>query len=48
MARARNLNRDKAFQLWKESDGSRLLKDIAEELVSLQTQLESGKRTTNG
>lgn len=32
MARARNLNRDKSFQLWKESDGSRLLKDIAEEL----------------
>ena len=32
MARARNPNRDKAFQLWKESDGSRLLKDIAEEL----------------
>ncbi|MFX0110479.1 phage terminase small subunit [Bacillus pumilus] len=32
MARARNPNRDKAFQLWKESDGRRLLKDIAEEL----------------
>lgn len=32
MARARNPNRDKAFQLWKESEGSRLLKDIAEEL----------------
>ncbi|MDQ0816059.1 uncharacterized protein YjcR [Bacillus pumilus] len=32
MARARNPNRDKAFQLWKESDGSRLLKDIAGEL----------------
>lgn len=32
MARTRNPNRDKAFHLWKESDGSRLLKDIAEEL----------------
>ncbi|MFS0657178.1 phage terminase small subunit-related protein [Bacillus sp. 179-C3.3 HS] len=30
MARARNPNRDKAIQLWKESDGGRLLKDIAE------------------
>ncbi|WP_050943992.1 phage terminase small subunit-related protein [Bacillus pumilus] len=32
MTRTRNPNRDKAIQLWKESDGNRLLKGIAEEL----------------
>ncbi|PRS28972.1 hypothetical protein C6X99_15095 [Bacillus pumilus] len=32
MTRTRNPNRDKAIQFWKESDGNRLLRDIAEEL----------------
>lgn len=32
MARPRDPRRDEAFRLWKESDGARLLKDIADEL----------------
>ncbi|MEC1118527.1 phage terminase small subunit [Bacillus safensis] len=32
MARPRDPRRDKAFRLWKESGGARLLKDIADEL----------------
>ncbi|MGG4209631.1 phage terminase small subunit [Bacillus safensis] len=32
MARPRDPRRDEAFRLWKESDGARLLKDIAAEL----------------
>lgn len=32
MARPRDPRRDEAFRLWKESDGTRLLKDIADEL----------------
>ncbi|PSA91496.1 terminase [Bacillus atrophaeus] len=32
MPRPRDPKRDEAFRLWKESDGTRLLKDIAEEL----------------
>ncbi|WP_144716543.1 phage terminase small subunit [Bacillus altitudinis] len=32
MARSRDPRRDEAFRLWKESDGARLLKDIAAEL----------------
>lgn len=32
MARPRDPRRDEAFRLWKESDRTRLLKDIADEL----------------
>ena len=32
MPRGRSPNREKAFELWKKSDGKRLLLDIAEEL----------------
>ncbi|MDX5484862.1 phage terminase small subunit [Bacillus pumilus] len=32
MARPRDPKRDEAFRLWKDSDGTRLLKDIADEL----------------
>lgn len=32
MPRGRSPNREKAFELWKKSDGKRLLRDIAEEL----------------
>ena len=32
MPRGRSPNREKALELWKKSDGKRLLRDIAEEL----------------
>ncbi|MCY7680998.1 phage terminase small subunit [Bacillus pumilus] len=43
MARPRNPKRDQAFQLWKESNGTRLLKDIAEELDCSQTLIRKWK-----
>lgn len=43
MARPRNPKRDQAFQLWKKSNGTRLLKDIAEELECSQTLIRKWK-----
>ncbi|MEH6901418.1 MULTISPECIES: phage terminase small subunit [Bacillus] len=43
MARPRNPKRDQAFQLWKESNGTRFLKDIAEELECSQTLIRKWK-----
>ena len=43
MARPRNPKRDQAFQLWKESNGNRLLKDIAEELECSQSLIRKWK-----
>jgi uncharacterized protein YjcR len=43
VARARSPNRDKAFELWKESGGKRLLKDIAAELNVTDTQIRKWK-----
>ncbi|MEK4788383.1 phage terminase small subunit [Bacillus sp. FSL K6-2971] len=43
MARPRNPKRDQAFQLWKESNGTRLLKDIAEELECSQSLIRKWK-----
>ncbi|MGN7858661.1 phage terminase small subunit [Bacillus sp. 22483] len=43
MARPRNPKRDQAFQLWNESNGTRLLKDIAEELECSQTLIRKWK-----
>jgi len=43
MARPRNPKRDQAFQLWRESNGTRLLKDIAEELECSQTLIRKWK-----
>lgn len=40
MARPRDPRRDETFRLWKESDGTHLLKDIADELAQL-TQLNT-------
>ncbi|WP_144491105.1 phage terminase small subunit [Bacillus sp. WP8] len=43
MARPRNPKRDQAFRLWKESNGTRLLKDIAKELECSQTLIRKWK-----
>lgn len=43
MARGRSPNRDKAFELWRESDAKRLLKDIAEELGVSETLVRKWK-----
>ncbi len=43
MARPRSPSRDKAKQLWLESDKSRLLKDIAEELQVSEEQVRKWK-----
>ena len=43
MARARSPNRDKAFEMWKESGGKLLLKDIATELGVKDTQIRKWK-----
>lgn len=43
MARPRNPKRDQAFHLWKESNGTRLLKDIAEELECSPTLIRKWK-----
>lgn len=39
VARAGSPNRDKAFQMWYESNGTMLLKDIAEALGVGDTQV---------
>ncbi|MGY3717054.1 phage terminase small subunit [Sutcliffiella cohnii] len=43
MARARSPNRDKAFEMWKESGGKLLLKDIAAELGVKDSQIRKWK-----
>ncbi|WBL16439.1 terminase small subunit [Sutcliffiella sp. NC1] len=43
MARARSPNRDKAFEMWKESGGKLLLKDIAAELRVKDSQIRKWK-----
>ena len=43
MARGRSPNRDKAFELWRESGAKRLLKDIAEELGVSETLVRKWK-----
>lgn len=43
MARARSPNRDKAFELWKNSNGKMLLKDIAEQLGVSDSQVRKWK-----
>jgi phage terminase small subunit len=43
VARARSPNRDKAFQLWRKSNGERLLKDIASELGIRDSQVRKWK-----
>lgn len=43
MPRARDPNRDKAFEIWKESKGEKLLKDIAAELGVSDTQIRKWK-----
>lgn len=43
MPRARSPNRDKAFELWLESDKKRLLKDIAKELGVSEEQIRKWK-----
>lgn len=43
MARARSPNRDKAFELWKESNGTILLKEIASQLGVTDSQIRKWK-----
>ena len=43
MPRGRSPNREKAFELWKKSDGKRLLRDIAEELGVSETMVRKWK-----
>lgn len=43
MARPRNPKRDEAFQMWLESKGQMLLKDIAEQLELSDTQIRKWK-----
>ncbi|KRE20110.1 terminase [Bacillus sp. Root920] len=43
MARPRDPRRDEAFRLWKESDGARLLKDIADELDVISSTVRKWK-----
>lgn len=43
MARGRSPNRDKSFELWRESGAKRLLKDIAEELGVSETLVRKWK-----
>lgn len=43
MPRARSPNRDKAFELWKESGKSRTLKEIAQELGVSENQVRKWK-----
>lgn len=48
MARARDPRRDDAFRLWKESDGIRLLKDIADELCITSSTVRKWKANDKG
>lgn len=43
MPRARDPNRDKAYEIWKENEGNKLLKDIASELGVSDTQVRKWK-----
>ncbi|MEG0384335.1 MAG: phage terminase small subunit-related protein [Solibacillus sp.] len=43
MARPRNTKRDEAFQIWLESKGQMLLKDIAEQLDLSDSQIRKWK-----
>ena len=43
MPRQRSPNRDKAYQLWRESDGTMLLKDIAAQLGVSESQIRKWK-----
>ncbi|GED65915.1 phage terminase small subunit-related protein [Lysinibacillus sp. FSL M8-0216] len=43
MARPRNPKRDEAFQMWLESKGQMLLKDIAEQLELSDSQIRKWK-----
>ena len=47
MPRARSPNRERAFQLWQESNGKRELKDIAAELGVSPEQVRKWKHTDN-
>jgi uncharacterized protein YjcR len=47
VARARSPNRDKAFEMWKESGGTILLKDIAAELGVKDSQIRKWKNQDN-
>lgn len=47
MARARSPNRDKAFEMWKESNTEMLLKDIASELSVSDSQIRKWKNQDN-
>ncbi|MFC6546115.1 phage terminase small subunit-related protein [Cohnella cellulosilytica] len=48
MAKERSPNRDKAKQMWLESGGKMLLKDIAAALSLGKPRYESGRVRTNG
>lgn len=43
MPRQRSPNRDKAYQLWRESDRTILLKDIAAQLGVSESQIRKWK-----
>ena len=43
MARPRSPNRDRAYELWQQSEGKRLLKDIAAELRVSEEQIRKWK-----
>lgn len=47
MARERSPNRDKAYELWKQSGGKMLLKDIAAQLGVSDTQVRKWKNQDN-
>jgi phage terminase small subunit len=47
VARARSPNRDKAFEMWKESNGEILLKDIAAQLEVSDSQIRKWKNQDN-
>lgn len=48
MPRGRSPNREKAFELWKKSDGKRLLRDIAEELGVSEAMVRKWKIRMDG
>ncbi|MCY8573594.1 phage terminase small subunit-related protein [Bacillus haynesii] len=45
MARPRDPRRDEAFRLWKESSGTKKLKDIADELDVSSSTVRKWKAT---